>query len=197
MRKKMTEEEKNKKVEPEVTKEETKKTFEDTSELPRDKEKKKSFFNKENKNSLELEKLKKEVATSNEKIVRLSAEIQNMRRRYEDELSKRAMYEGTDLIKSLLPIIDNFERAIAMDNSENDKYLEGYKMIYTNMLTVLKNIGVTEIECLHKPFDPKFMDAVLTESIIEEEQGIVLDVLQKGYMYKDKLLRPAMVKVNE
>ena len=74
---------------------------------------------------------------------------------------------------------------------------EGYKMIYTNMLTVLKNIGVTEIECLHKPFDPKFMDAVLTESIIEEEQGVVLDVLQKGYMYKDKLLRPAMVKVNE
>ena len=193
----MTEEEKNKKVEPEVTKEETKKTLEDTSELPRDKEKKKSFFNKENKNSLELEKLKKEVATSNEKIVRLSAEIQNMRRRYEDELSKRAMYEGTDLIKSLLPIIDNFERAIAMDNSENDKYLEGYKMIYTNMLTILKKIGVTEIECLHKPFDPKFMDAVLTESIIEEEQGIVLDVLQKGYMYKDKLLRPAMVKVNE
>ena len=193
----MTEEEKNKKVEPEVTKEATKKTLEDTSELPRDKEKKKSFFNKENKNSLELEKLKKEVATSNEKIVRLSAEIQNMRRRYEDELSKRAMYEGADLIKSLLPIIDNFERAIAMDNSENDKYLEGYKIIYTNMLTILKNIGVTEIECLHKPFDPKFMDAVLTESIIEEEQGIVLDVLQKGYMYKDKLLRPAVVKVNE
>ena len=184
----MTEEEKNKKVEPEVTKEE-KKAPEETQELPKDKEKKKSFFNKESKNSLELEKLKKDVATSNEKVVRLSAEIQNMRRRYEDELS--------DLVKSLLPIIDNFERAIAMDNSENDKYLEGYKMIYTNMLTILKNIGVTEIECLHKPFDPKFMDAVLTENIIEEEQGIVLDVLQKGYMYKDKLLRPAMVKVNE
>ncbi len=193
----MTEEEKNKKVEPEVTKEETEKTVEETMELPKDKEKKKSFFTKENKNSLELEKLKKEVTASNEKVVRLSAEIQNMRRRYEDELSKKAMYEGSDLIKSLLPIIDNFERAIAMDNSENDKYLEGYKMIYTNMLTVLKNIGVTEIECLRKPFDPKFMDAVLTENILEEEQGVVLDVLQKGYMYKDKLLRPAMVKVNE
>ena len=193
----MTEEENKKKVEPEVTLESASKDVKKTEDIPRDKEKKKSFFNKDNKNSLELEKLKKEVATSNEKVVRLSAEIQNMRRRYEDELSKRAMYEGSDLIKSLLPIIDNFERAIAMDNSENDKYLEGYKMIYTNMLTVLKNIGVTEIECLHKPFDPKFMDAVLTESIIEEEQGVVLDVLQKGYMYKDKLLRPAMVKVNE
>ncbi len=191
----MTEEEKNKKVEPESPEPKAS----ETKDLPKDKEKKKSFFNKEkeNKESLELEKLKKEVASGNEKVVRLSAEIQNMRRRYEDELSKRAMYEGSDLIKSLLPIIDNFERAIAMDNSENDKYLEGYKMIYTNMLTVLKNIGVTEIECLHKPFDPKFMDAVLTESIVEEEQGIVLDVLQKGYMYKDKLLRPAMVKVNE
>lgn len=191
----MTEEEKNKKVELESPEPKVS----ETKDLPKDKEKKKSFFNKEkeNKESLEIEKLKKEVASGNEKVVRLSAEIQNMRRRYEDELSKRAMYEGNDLIKSLLPIIDNFERAIAMDNSENDKYLEGYKMIYTNMLTVLKNIGVTEIECLHKPFDPKFMDAVLTESIIEEEQGIVLDVLQKGYMYKDKLLRPAMVKVNE
>lgn len=191
----MTEEEKNKKVEPESPEPKVS----ETKDLPKDKEKKKSFFNKEkeNKESLEIEKLKKEVASGNEKVVRLSAEIQNMRRRYEDELSKRAMYEGVDLIKSLLPIIDNFERAIAMDNSENDKYLEGYKMIYTNMLTVLKNVGVTEIECLHKPFDPKFMDAVLTESIIEEEQGIVLDVLQKGYMYKDKLLRPAMVKVNE
>ena len=193
----MTEEEIKKKLEPEVTLESASKDVKETEDLPKDKEKKKSFFNKDNKNSLELEKLKKEVATSNEKVVRLSAEIQNMRRRYEDELSKRAMYEGSGLIKSLLPIIDNFERAIAMDNSENDKYLEGYKMIYTNMLTVLKNIGVTEIECLHKPFDPKFMDAVLTESIIEEEQGVVLDVLQKGYMYKDKLLRPAMVKVNE
>ena len=186
----MTEEEKNKKVESESLE----KKAPEKKDLPKDKEKKKSLFNKD---TLELEKLKKEVASSNEKVVRLSAEVQNMRRRYEDELSKRAMYEGTDLIKSLLPIIDNFERAIAMDNSENDKYLEGYKIIYTNMLTVLKNIGVTEIECLHKPFDPKFMDAVLTESIIEEEQGVVLDVLQKGYMYKDKLLRPAMVKVNE
>ena len=116
----------------------------------------------------------------NEKVLRLSAEMQNMRRRYEEEKASMAKYEGSELIKNLLPILDNFERAIAMDTTENEKYLEGFKMIYAN-----------------KPFDPKFMEAVLTEEIIEEEQGIVLDVLQKGYMYKDKLLRPAMVKVNE
>ena len=189
----MTEEEKKKDQEKQVTpKEETK----ETKPEEKKEEKKKSFF-KENKQTKEIEELKGKLKDSSDKVIRLSAELQNMRRRYEDELSKRAMYEGSDLIKSLLPIIDNFERAIAMDTSENDKYLEGYKMIYTNMLNVLKNIGITEIDCLHKPFDPKFMDAVLTESIIEEEQGVVLDVLQKGYMYKDKLLRPAMVKVNE
>jgi len=164
-------------------------------ELSKEKEKKKIF--KENKDKKEIEELKQNLITSNDKILRLSAEIQNMRKRYEEELSNRAKYEGFDLIKSLLPIIDNFERAIAMDKSENDKYMEGYKMIYTNMLSILKNVGVTEIDCLHKPFDPKTMEAVLTENIIEEEQGVVLDVLQKGYMYKDKLLRPAMVKVNE
>ena len=132
-----------------------------------------------------------------EKLLRISAEVQNMRRRYEDEKVLAAKYEGMELIKNLLPIVDNFERAIAMDTSENEKYLEGFKMIYVNMLTTLKNIGVEEIDCLHKPFDPNYMEAVLTEQIIEEEQGIVLDVLQKGYMYKDKLIRPAMVKVNE
>ena len=133
----------------------------------------------------------------NEKVLRLSAEMQNMRRRYEEEKASMAKYEGSELIKNLLPILDNFERAIAMDATENEKYLEGFKMIYANMITTLKNIGVEEIDCLHKPFDPKYMEAVLTEEIIEEEQGVVLDVLQKGYMYKDKLLRPAMVKVNE
>jgi len=163
--------------------------------LPKEKEKKKLF--KEKKDNKEVEELKNSLKISNDKVLRLFAEIQNMRKRYEDIISKNACYEGFDLIKSLLPIIDNFERAIAMDNSENDKYMEGYKMIYTNMLNTLKNIGVVEIECLHKPFDPKVMEAVLTENIIEEEQGVVLDVLQKGYMYKDRLLRPAMVKVNE
>lgn len=133
----------------------------------------------------------------NEKVLRLSAEMQNMRRRYEEEKASMAKYEGSELIKNLLPILDNFERAIAMDTTENEKYLDGFKMIYANMITILKNIGVEEIDCLHKPFDPKYMEAVLTEEIIEEEQGVVLDVLQKGYMYKDKLLRPAMVKVNE
>lgn len=162
-------------------------------ELPKEKHKEK----KAHKNNHNDEALKKQNQELNDKVLRLSAEMQNMRRRYDETISNMAKYEGKDLILKLLPIVDNFERAIAMDTTENEKYLEGFKMIYTNMITTLKSIGVEEIDCLHKPFDPKFMEAVLTEEIIEEEQGIVLDVLQKGYMYKDKLLRPAMVKVNE
>ena len=152
---------------------------------------------KDKKENKELEKLKEENSKLNDKVLRISAEMQNMMRRFEETKANMIKYEGADLIKNLLPIIDNFERAIAMDTSENEKYLEGYKMIYVNMINTLKSIGVVEIDCLHKPFDPNIMEAVLTEQIIEEEQGVVLDVLQKGYMYKDKLLRPAMVKVNE
>ena len=127
--------------------------------------------------------------------------MQNMRRRYEEEISKIYKYDGEDLAKKLLPIIDNFERAIVLDESiiteEQKKFLEGFKMIYAGMISILKEKGIVEIECLGKEFDPKFMDAILTESIIEEEPNVVLDVLQKGYMYNDKVIRPAMVKVNE
>lgn len=162
--------------------------------VPKQKEKK-SFL--KDKKALEIERLKLELTNMNDKALRLSAEMLNMKRRYEEDRLNASKYEGIELVKSLLPVIDNFERALLMDSSDNDKFLEGFKMIYANMLNILKNIGVEEIDCLQKPFDPKYMEAVLTENIIEEEQGVVLDVLQKGYMYKDKLIRPAMVKVNE
>jgi molecular chaperone GrpE len=93
--------------------------------------------------------------------------------------------------------VDNFERSIAMDKTVDEKYLAGYKMIYTNMLEILTNTGVKEIECNDKPFDPNTMEAILTEHVEGVDKGYVLMVLQKGYIYKDKLLRPAMVKVSE
>lgn len=156
---------------------------------------------KKKKVDKEKEKLKNENKVLNDKVLRLTAEMQNMRRRYDEEISKIYKYDGEDFIKKVLPIIDNFERAIDLDennlNDELKKFLNGFKMIYANLLTILKEKGVSEIECLGKEFDPKLMEAVLTESIIEEEQNIVLDVLQKGYMYNEKVIRPAMVKVNE
>ena len=156
---------------------------------------------KKNKPNKEIEKLKNENLALNEKILRISADAQNMKKRLEDEISRLQKYEGLELARELLPTIDNFERAIQLDdtnlNDELSKFLSGFKMIYANLVNLLNQKEIKEIECLGKEFDPTFMDAVLTS----KEEGIpknqVIEVLQKGYMYKDKLLRPAMVKVSE
>ena len=153
------------------------------------------------KNNEEIKHLKEELAAQNEKILRLSAEMQNMRRRSDEERSRLLKYDGETVIVSMLTILDNFEHAINMDDTnltdEVSKFLSGFKMIYANMSESLKSIGVSEIECLHEPFDEMKMNAVLVDHSPEFENNIVLDVLQKGYMYKDKVLRPAMVKVNQ
>jgi len=174
---------------------------EEVKETPVSEEAKETKKEKKKKENKEIDNLKTQNQELSEKVLRVNAEMQNMRRRYDEEISRIYKYEGEDLAKKLLPVIDNFERAISLDDSnigdEQRKFLEGFKMIYANMVTILKEKGITEIECLGKQFDPNFMDAILTDNIIEEEQNIVLDVLQKGYIYNDKVIRPAMVKVNE
>ena len=110
-------------------------------------------------------------------------------------------YANEDLVSELLPVIDNFERAIKMDNDdlsdEVSKFLEGFKMIYGNLINILNKLDVKEIEASGIEFDPNYHQAVLTEKDESKPSGVVLEVLQKGYMYKDKVIRPAMVKVNE
>ena len=152
---------------------------------------------KDKKDNKELIKLKEDNKLLNEKVLRLTAEIQNIGKRHNDEIQSMIKYEGAELIKNILPIVDNFERSIAMDNSINEKYLEGYKMIYTNLINVLKSIGVEEIKCQDEKFNANFMDAIMTEHVDGVEPGYVLLVLQKGYMYKDRVLRHAFVKVSE
>ena len=149
----------------------------------------------------QLEKLKEESSLKDEKILRLSAEMQNMRRRFDEEKSRLRKYDGEEIIEKMLPILDNFEHAIKMDDNdltdEVSKFLSGFKMIYANMVEELKKIGVSEINALHDPFDENTMNAVLVSCDEEYDDNVVLDVLQKGYKYKDKVLRPAMVKVNQ
>ncbi len=153
------------------------------------------------KDQKEIEKLKTEIAEITEKSLRVQAEMVNMRKRYDEEILRIRKYEGESFILDLLETIDDFERAISLDDTNLDdelsKFLAGFKLMYGNFVSKLKRAGVEEIEVLNKPFDPTCMEAVVMENIIEEEQGIVLDVFQKGYKYKDKVIRPAMVKVNE
>ena len=160
---------------------------------------------KENKELKHLEeenhKLKNDLKESSEKVLRLAAEMQNYKKRNETEKSNMLKYANEDLAKSLLPILDNFERAIRLDDNdlsdEVSKFLSGFKMIYGSFVNVLNNIEVKEIECDGLEFDPVYHQAVLTEKDETKHSGVILEVLQKGYMYKDKVIRPAMVKVNE
>lgn len=146
-------------------------------------------------------KLLEENAKLNEKVLRLSAEMQNMRRRFDEDLAKAYKYDGEEFVKRMLPIVDNFERAIKLDDSNlNDdlsKFLEGFKMIYGSLVDTLKLYEIVEIDCLQKEFDPNTMEAVMTAHEEGVEAGIVIDCLQKGYMYKDKVIRVAMVRVSE
>ena len=165
------------------------------------KEKKTHEKKKNNKESEVVIKLKEENASLNDKVLRISAEMQNMRRRYEDEISNIYKYEGEELIVKLLAIVDNFERAISLDDrdltDELSKFLSGFKMIYTNLLSILDSMEVKVIDCQGLEFDPNKMEAVLTEKDENLPTNVVLEVLQKGYTYKDKVIRVAMVKVNE
>ncbi len=159
---------------------------------------KKGFFKK--KEDQEKIKLQEENAILKDKVLRTTAEMQNMRRRMEEEKSLALKFEGEDLIKKLLPIIDNFERAVADDSKLSDemkKFLEGFKMIYGNLNSILESYQVKAMDVLNKEFDPNTMEAVLTEEVEGVLPNTVIDVLQKGYTYKDKVIRHAMVKVSK
>lgn len=155
------------------------------------KEKKKKFFDKEK------EELRSANLELKEKVLRITAEMQNMRRRYDLDMQSLYKYDGYDLVEKLLPILDNFDRALKIKTEGSEKFLEGFNMIYENLISILNSKGITELDCLNKEFDPNIMNAVVTEVNNELEENTILEVLQKGYMYNDRLIRPAMVKVSE
>ena len=134
-------------------------------------------------------------------LLKSKADFINYRKRLEDEHAKFVKYCNEDLIKQLLPTLDNFERAINMDDTnltdEVSKFLSGFKMIYCNFVNILKSSGVVEIDGNNKPFNPTYHEAIMTEKQDGVEPGMVLDVLQKGYILNGKVIRPAMVKVSE
>lgn len=145
--------------------------------------------------------LNEQLTIEKEKALRAQAEMLNYRKRKDEEMTQRLKYANEDLIISLLQVIDNFERAIKLDDNdladELSKFLSGFKMIYGNLVNILNSNEVTEIEADGLEFDPNVHQAVLTEKDENKPAGVILEVLQKGYKYKDKVIRPAMVKVNE
>lgn len=168
-------------------------------EVKESKKEKKHDSKKDHKE--ELESAKNKILELEDKNVRLQAEFMNYRTRTESEITNMFKYEGENTIKELLEVVDDFERAIKMDDNdltdEVSNFLKGFKMIYTRIITILDKLEVKAVEVEGKEFDPNFAEAVLTEHDENKPENVVLEVLKKGYMYKDKLIRPAMVKVNK
>lgn len=152
------------------------------------------------KSQLEIDKLKSEIKELEEKLLRNQAELQNFKRRKEDELETIKKYSNEDMVKELLPLIDNFERAIKMDDDnledEVSKFLEGFKMIFCSLTGVLNQFNIKEIETKDQYFNPHYHEAIMTDNDIDKPDEIILEVLQKGYMLNDRVIRPTMVKVN-
>ena len=149
----------------------------------------------------ELDEKDKQINDLNDKIKYHQAELINYRKRKEEEVTNRLKYANQDLISELILILDNFERAIRLDDNnltdELSKFLKGFKMMYASFDDVLKKYGLTEIEAEHKEYDPNTMEALMTDSDKNFKDGEVLEVLLKGYRLKDRVIRPASVRVNK
>lgn len=144
--------------------------------------------------------LKNRIETLENRVKMLQAEMLNFRKRKDEELVNKLNYAKEDIILDLLPVLDNFERALALEDKENPaivKFLDGFEILYAQFMETLKKYEVQEIPALGEPFDEKVHDAVLIDQEKNKEEGTILEVFTKGYRLKDKVIRHASVKVNK
>lgn len=146
----------------------------------------------------ELEKARVQAEENYQRLLRVQADFDNFRRRARAEKEDFAKYASLKLIEQLLPIVDNFDRALASskETKDFDALAKGLDMTYRGMDQLLTAEGLKPIEAVGQPFNPEFHQAVMQVESDEHEEGIVVEELQKGYILKDKVIRPAMVKVS-
>jgi molecular chaperone GrpE len=143
-----------------------------------------------------LETLQRERDALQDRLLRTAAEFDNYRKRMDRERADLAAFAAADVVLDLLPIIDNFERALQAPAAGDDEaFRKGIELIHKQMFDLLRKRGVKPIEALGADFDPNFHQAVIHESSPDHREGEVIQELQRGYMLGDRLLRPAMVKV--
>ena len=132
-----------------------------------------------------------------ERYMRLMAEFQNFKRRAAKEKSDIHAFANERIIGDLLPVMDNFERALETETEDIEGYAKGMQLIFEQMKTALEKAGLKEIEALGLDFDPNVHNAVMTDNTEEYENDKISKVLQKGYKLNDKVIRPSMVAVNK
>ena len=166
--------------------------IEDSEEGKVEKESKKSLFGKKKK-----DKKDEKIEELTDRLMRQMAEFDNFRKRSGKEKSQMYEIGAKDIIEKLLPVVDNFERGLeAIPEEEKDHpFMEGMDKVYKHLMTTLETVGVKPIEAKGQPFDPDFHNAVLHVEDEEQGENTVVEELQKGYMYKDSVVRHSMVKV--
>ncbi len=149
--------------------------------------------------SAELEETRQKLLESEEKVLRLAAEFENTKKRLQREREISLKYAEENILKELLPGIDNIERAIEQGKDSNslEILLEGVELTRNGLLAILENFGVKPIESIGESFDPNIHEAVAMEETGDMEPNRVLKEFQKGYSYKDRLLRAAKVIVSK
>lgn len=156
-------------------------------------DKKSRFFGKKNKKDKKDEKIEE----LTDKLTRQMAEFDNFRKRTEREKSQMYEIGAKDIIDKILPVVDNFERGLdaVKEDQKEDPFVQGMEKVYKQLMTTLEGVGVTPIEAVGKEFNPDFHNAVMH---VEDEnfgENIIAEEFQKGYMYRDSVVRHSMVKV--
>ena len=146
-------------------------------------------------NNSEVEALKAKAAETEDKLLRLRADFENFRRRTRQEKEELGNSVEAEFVKNLLPLIDNFERAMAADTTDVETFKKGMIMIQKQLMDALKNKGLEPIETKDAKFDPNFHQAVMRVENPDLEDDTIAMEMQKGYMVKGKVIRPAMVQV--
>lgn len=154
-------------------------------------EEKKSLFGKKKDKK---DKKDQKIEELTDRLQRSMAEFDNFRKRTEKEKASMYIIGAKEIIEKILPVVDNFERGLDTA-SEGDSFAEGMEMIYKQLMTTLEELGVQAIEAVGQPFDPNFHNAVMHVDDPEQGENLVIEEFQKGYLYKDFVVRHSMVKV--
>ncbi|WP_442893539.1 nucleotide exchange factor GrpE [Bacillus sp. 2205SS5-2] len=149
--------------------------------------------------SSKVSELEEKLVDEETRYLRLRADFDNFRRRVNLDREASEKYRAQSVISDILPALDNFERALNLepDNEQTKTLLQGMDMVYRSLTDALTKEGLTAIQAVDQPFDPNLHQAVMQVEDTEKESNIVLEEFQKGYKLKDRVLRPAMVKVNQ
>jgi molecular chaperone GrpE len=146
---------------------------------------------------MEVSRLNSEVQELQNRLLRTTADFDNFRRRARQEKEDLLKYAASRMVQEILPVLDNFQLALAAEAADAASVKQGVEMVFRQLQAALEREGLVEMNPVGQPFDPNFHEAVMQVASDEYESGTVVEVLRKGYLLQDKVIRPAMVKVSQ